>query len=118
VVTPSPAIGWGLHERDSLLERGPADVVLALAVIHHLAIGRNVPLSKVAELFSSIGKNIIIEFIPKDDSKVQHLLASRTDIFPNYSVDKFEEAFGQHFKLVAKKQISSSKRVMYLYTSK
>lgn len=118
VVTPSPAIGWGLKERDSLLERGPADVVLALAVIHHLAIGRNVPLPKIAELFSGIGKNIIIEFIPKDDSKVQHLLASRTDIFPNYSEESFEKAFNKHFKLASKKQISSSKRLMYLYTTK
>jgi len=116
VVTPSPAIGWGLRERDSLIERGPADVVFALAVIHHLAIGRNVPLPKVAELFSGLGKNVIIEFIPKDDSKVQHLLASRTDIFPDYSEEQFEAAFAQHFKLIGKKQIASSKRLMYLYT--
>lgn len=116
IAMPSPSIGWELTERMSLIDRGPADVVLALAVIHHLAIGRNVPLPKIAEMFSGIGKNIIIEFIPKEDSKVQHLLASRKDIFPGYTQDDFETAMGTYYKLVAKKQINHSKRWMYLYS--
>lgn len=116
VAVPSPSIGWELAERSSLLERGPADVVLALAVVHHLAIGRNVPLSKIATLLQKIGKNLIIEFIPKSDSKVQHLLASRKDIFPEYDEASFEEAMSAHFYLVSKKQISHSKRTLYLYS--
>jgi hypothetical protein len=116
VAVPSPAIGWELSERMSLIQRGPADVVLALAVVHHLAIGRNTPLPKIASLMSQIGKSIIIEFIPKSDSKVKHLLASRKDIFPDYDIEHFEKAMGTHFKLVAKKQISHSERWLYLYT--
>ena len=117
VAVPSPSIGWELNERSSLLERGPADVVFALAVIHHLAIGRNVPLPKIAELMSKIGKSIIIEFIPKSDSKVKHLLASRKDIFPNYDLESFEKAMGEHFKMVKKTQITNSERWLYLYTA-
>jgi len=116
IVSPSPSIGWELKERLSLNDRGPADVVLALAVVHHLAIGRNLPLSKIAEMFSGIGKNVIIEFIPKSDSKVQHLLASRPDIFPNYTTEDFEMAMAVHFKLQTKNRISNSKRWLYLYT--
>ncbi len=116
VAIPSPAIGWELNERQSLINRGPADVVFALAVVHHLAIGRNVPLPKIAELMNKIGKNIIIEFIPKSDSKVKHLLASRKDIFPGYTLENFEAAMGSYFKQVAKKQISHSERWLYLYT--
>lgn len=116
VAAPSPAIGWELAERLSLIERGPADVILALAVVHHISIGRNVPLPKFASLMNKIGSNIIIEFIPKSDSKVQHLLASRTDIFPNYDQKHFEAAMGAHFNLVAKKQIRSSERWLYLYS--
>jgi len=116
VAVPSPGIGWELAERSSLLDRGPADVVFALAVVHHLAIGRNVPLPKIAEMMSKIGKNIIIEFIPKSDSKVKHLLASRKDIFPNYNPESFETAMGSYFKLIKKTQISQSQRWIYLYT--
>lgn len=116
VVAPSPAIGWELGERFSLLQRGPADVVLALAVIHHLAIGRNVPFSKIATLLQKLGNNVIIEFVPKSDSKVQQLLASRPDIFPGYDTEHFEAAMGQQFKLISKKRIKSSERWLYLYS--
>ena len=116
IAMPSPSIGWELTERMSLNDRGPADVVLALAVIHHLAIGRNVPLYKIAEMLHGIGKNIIIEFIPKEDSKVEHLLASRKDIFPGYTQEDFEKAMASYFTLDTKKQIKHSKRWMYLYS--
>lgn len=115
---PSASVGWLGKERDSLFDRGPADVVLALAIIHHLAIGRNLPLEQIAAFFAKIGDNVIIEFVPKEDSKVQILLASREDIFPHYDADSFETAMNTHFKLIEKKQISGSKRTLYLYKRK
>ena len=77
---PSPALGWASEERASLEQRGPADVVLALALVHHLAIGNNVPLPNVAEFFARLGRHLVIEFVPKSDSQVQRMLSSRTDI--------------------------------------
>ncbi len=65
LTNPSPAIGWNNLERDSFLQRGPADVVMALALVHHLAISNNVPLVRVAELFATCGEWLIIEFVPK-----------------------------------------------------
>jgi len=115
---PSPAVGWMGRERDSLFRRGPADVVMALAIIHHLAIGRNLPLPEVAEFLASIGQHVIIEFVPKEDSKVQILLASRKDIFPQYDHGHFEQAMERHFKLVTKQPIKGSKRTLYLYQKK
>ncbi len=116
LATPSPAIGWALQERMSLFERGPVDVVLALALIHHLAIGRNIPLPRLAEIFAAIGRHVIIEFVPKDDSKVQHLLVSRKDIFDTYTQENFEAAMAQQFKHMQKKRIDGSKRWLYLYS--
>jgi hypothetical protein len=118
IARPSPAIGWALDERSSLFQRGPADVVLALALIHHLAIGRNVPLDKIATMLQKLGKHIIIEFVPKEDSKVQHLLSSRTDIFPHYTPEDFEAAMAAHFKLIKKTKINHSERTLYLYSSR
>lgn len=68
----------------SLVERGPADTVLALALIHHLAISNNLPFSKISQFMSAICSWLIIEFVPKGDSQVQRLLATRDDIFSEY----------------------------------
>lgn len=118
LTNPSPAIGWAHAERASLIQRGPADIVMALAIIHHLCIGNNLPFDKVAEFLRQIGKHVIIEFVPKGDSKVDHLLASRKDIFTTYDAKHFEAAMDRHFKLVEKKPVKGSKRSVYLYKAK
>jgi len=114
LTNPSPATGWENKERMSLLERGPADAVLALALIHHLAISNNLPLSMIAKFFHKICHSLIIEFVPKSDSQVQKLLASREDIFPDYTQESFEVKFGKHFKIKSQEKIRGSERVLYL----
>lgn len=117
LTNPSPAIGWNHAERDSFAARGPADLVLALAVIHHLAISNNVPLAQLAEFFASQAKWLIIEFVPKSDSQVQRLLASRKDIFPNYTQAGFEAAFQEKFKIHKAEAVQDSERQLYLLES-
>jgi hypothetical protein len=111
---PSPDIGWENKERSSLLRRGPADIVLALAVIHHLAISNNVPLSNLAEFFSSICDSLIIEFIPKSDTRVQKLLSTREDIFSDYDQQCFEHEFKNHFSVLNSALVKDSERSIYL----
>jgi len=118
LTNPSPAIGWENRERDSLLERGPVDLVLALALLHHLVISNNVPIEKVAEFFSKICKSLIVEFIPKSDSQVQRLLANRDDIFSEYKKDEFESIFSNYFTIKESKKVSGSQRTMYLMIKK
>ena len=113
LTNPSPAIGWAHEERGSLKDRGPADTVMALAIIHHLAISNNVPLVKVAEYFSKLCTNLIIEFVPKGDSQVNILLATREDIFDLYHENGFEAAFGQYFTITDKEPVRGTKRTMY-----
>jgi hypothetical protein len=114
LTNPSPSIGWANKERDSFAARGPADMALALALIHHLAISNNVPLLQVANFFAHVGKWLIIEFVPKSDSQVQKLLVSREDIFPNYTREGFESAFRQRFKIAEAVNVRESERVLYL----
>lgn len=114
LTNPSPSIGWGNEERDSFLGRGPADMVLALALIHHLAISNNVPLPQLAEFFAKVGKWLVIEFVPKADSQVQKLLVSREDIFPGYTREGFEEAFGRCFRIREAVPVRESERILYL----
>lgn len=110
----SPAIGWAHKERAALMERGPVDLVLALALIHHIAISNNVPLAKVAKFVSDSGQYLIIEFVPKTDSQVQKLLATREDIFSDYTKRGFEAAFGNYFEIIDSQPIKKSKRRLYL----
>jgi len=114
LTNPSPGIGWAAAERRSLADRGPVDLVVALALVHHLAIGNNVPLGMIAEFFARLGLWLIVEFVPKEDSQVQRLLASREDIFHNYKEAEFEEAFKGHYEIVRRERVRDSSRVIYL----
>ncbi|MBI4231703.1 SAM-dependent methyltransferase [Candidatus Peregrinibacteria bacterium] len=118
MTNPSSAIGWANEERSSLTDRGPADTVLALALIHHLAISNNLPLVNVAAYFSRLCEFLIIEFVPKNDSQVQRLLRTREDIFPDYTLDQFEEMFSRHFQILKSEKIEGTQRTLYLMKRK
>jgi len=118
LTNPSPALGWGHRERDSFLDRGPADTVIALALIHHLAISNNVPLDRLAEFFARAGRHLIIEFVPKSDSQVQRLLATREDVFPTYDLAGFERAFAGFFEILDQTGIEGSERTLFLMRRK
>ena len=113
LTNPSPAIGWGNAERDSLSGRGTVDTIMALALIHHLAISNNVPLERLADYFALLGQSLIIEFVPKSDSQVQRLLSSRKDIFPTYTQLDFERVFSQVFDIIESQSIEGSERTLY-----
>jgi len=114
LTNPSASIGWENQERSSLINRGPTDVVLALALLHHLVISNNLPLEKISSFFSNICNYLIIEFIPKNDSQVKRLLQNREDIFDDYSKENFESAFKKHFTIIESKQLVDSERIMYI----
>jgi hypothetical protein len=111
---PSPALGWANRERPSMAERGPADVAMALALVHHLAIGNNVPLEMIADYFAELALALIIEFVPKADPMVETLLATREDIFPNYDQAGFERAFAERFAIERVEGVKETERVLYL----
>ena len=118
LANPSPGLGWAGQERDALADRGPADLVLALALVHHIALGNNVPLPEVAAFLARLGRALVIEFVPKGDPKVELLLASREDIFDDYHADGFEAAFAPWYEVEARAPIEGSARVLYLLRSR
>ena len=114
LANPSPAIGWHHAERRSLVQRGPADAALALALVHHLAIGSNVPLDAIAAFFSEICRALIVEFVPREDSQVQRMLALREDVFAGYSRSTFEAAFRPYFEVLESTDLADTVRTLYL----
>jgi hypothetical protein len=115
---PSPAIGWANEERNSFWNRINTDVLMALALIHHLAISFNISFPMMAELFSSKTNYLLIEFVPKNDPKVQQLLSHRKDIFDHYKQTDFEESFSNYFEILKKETIQSTDRILYLMKRK
>ncbi len=114
LTNPSARSGWAHEERDSFADRGPADLVLALALVHHLAIAHNLPLVRIAEFFARIAKALVIEFVPKTDSQVQRMLATRIDIFDEYTRADFEAAFSTCFTIEQAFPVRDAERVVYL----
>ncbi len=113
LTNPSPGLGWVLEERDSLLQRINGGAVMALALIHHLVIANNVPMAEVASFFHRLAGKLIIEFVPKEDSQVKRLLASREDIFPHYDIAHFEQAFTQYFTVLDRQEIDGTQRTLF-----
>ncbi len=115
LTNPSPSQGWDHREWPSLADRGPFDVVMALALVHHLAIGNNVPLDGVAEMLGRLGTSVIIEWVPKDDPQVQRLLSAREDIFAGYTEEAFRAAFARVGREIAREPVGASGRTLYLF---
>ena len=115
---PSPAQGWQQAERSGWLQRGPADAVLALAVVHHLAIGRNVPLPAAIDWLMRIAPTGVVEFADKDDVQVQRMLAQRQDIFPDYSLESFLAEVGKRARIVETARLEPSRRTLVWFDAR
>lgn len=96
---PSPAQGWRGRERASLTQRGRPDLILALALVHHLVISGQVPLDEVVDELAATGAEIVVEFVSKSDAMVQRLLANRDDLFDDYTPEHFEKRLSERFTL-------------------
>jgi hypothetical protein len=114
---PAPAIGLNNEERMSFKERVKADLVLALALIHHLAIGKNIPFSGMADFFQQLGHYLVIEFIPKEDEKIRFMLQQKKDVYQDYTEENFLAVFSGRYKLLDRQVVGTSKRTLYLMES-
>lgn len=113
IAHPTPQSGFDAGERPQFFDRIVPDTILALALLHHLAISNNLPFGKLAEFFSRHCRNLIIEYVPKEDRQTQKLLRSREDIFSHYTKEDFEKEFGKYFRTAEKNKLPHSERIMY-----
>ena len=109
---PSPGQGWNECERQGLARRANADALLALAFVHHLAIGRNIPLPELAMWLTGLAPHGVIEFVPKQDPMVQRLLALREDIFPDYTEAHFLHCLARTARIVETQTVTGSGRTL------
>jgi hypothetical protein len=114
LTVPSPAIGWDNAERESFGIRLKANLVLALALVHHLAIAHNVPLQLITTWLQPMGEYLVIEFVPKHDEKVKLLLQNRKDIFDDYTLENFKSIFAAAFQILKEEKVGNSNRILFL----
>jgi ribosomal protein L11 methylase PrmA len=115
LTNPGGAIGWANEERGTIQDRLQCDMVMALALVHHLAISNNVPFVRFAEYLGRFAKYILVEFVPKEDTQVQKLLSTRKDIFPDYDILSFKDAFANNYTLLSEESIPGTKRTLLLF---
>lgn len=118
LANPTPNQGWAEIERKGFLQRGPADAVLALAVVHHLAIARNIPLVQLLDWLLDLAPQGLVEFVPKSDPLLQRLLYLREDIFADYTEENFLAYIKQRADIVKSEIISDSGRSLVWYKKK
>jgi hypothetical protein len=114
LVNPSPGVGWANDERSSLRDRGPADLVMALALVHHVAIGRNVPLGLLIDELARLGRWIVLEWVPKTDPRVAQLLRHREDVFADYREEVLRDEIGARLQIVDERRIDDTDRLLFL----
>ena len=112
---PAPSQGWAERERKGLGGRADADALLALALVHHLAIGRNMPIAGVVDWLVSLAPEGVIEFVPKSDPMVRELLRLREDIFPDYEFGQFEASLSERAEIVRVETVADSGRQLVWY---
>lgn len=110
---PSPGLGWDSRKRPGLSDRGPADLVLALALIHHLVFSSCVPLRLIAEWFASLTRYLLVEFVPFTDPMVKKLLENRRGEHHPYSLEVFQSSFGELFCFEEQLALQNG-RILYL----
>ncbi|MBI4265892.1 MAG: class I SAM-dependent methyltransferase [Acidobacteria bacterium] len=118
LVNPSPSQGWRGVERESLAARGPADALLAIAVIHHLAIARNVPLEEIVELFTGLAPEGVVGFVPPADARAQALFRGREEIFRAYTLENFLARLQSRARIVRQQPLPGGHRVLVWYSTR
>jgi hypothetical protein len=112
---PSPALGFDLAERTSLLDRPPADLALALALLHHLRLHHSIPFSRLAGFLAKLAPSLVVEYASPDDSQVRTLISRRGSVPDDYSHHGFVSAFSGHFRLRREVRIPGMDRWLFWF---
>lgn len=112
---PSPSQGWREIERGGLSKRQRPDGILALALLHHLVIGQNIPLHEAIDWIIDLAPTGIIEFVPKNDPMVKTLLMYREDIFPDYTEVNFMSHINKKAKIIKEEILTKEGRKLVWY---
>lgn len=114
VADPSPNWGWRNQERSDLQTRSKPELVLCLALIHHVVITANIPLAEFIDWLAGLTNKLVIEYVSRKDDKVQTLLRNKEDKYQDYSRESLESNLARHFVISSQKDVNDGDRTLYL----
>ena len=117
VANPTPATGWRNADRSSFLARatGSFDMVLCLALLHHVLVDARIPLVEVVDLIGDLTRrDAIVEFVGREDPMFRRIARGRDALFERVTVAAFERAAERRFAVVRAEPLPDSHRVVYL----
>ena len=109
----SPNQGWRGAERKSLEKRGRPDLILCLALIHHIVIAANIPMSEFIDWLDDLGGDLIIEFVTAGDAMAQMLLRNKTDQYQDYTIAEFERLVAKRYQIADSEELKGGRRKIY-----
>lgn len=118
IANPSPGLGWAGQERLSFLDRAEVDLVVLLAVVHHLRVSGGIPFERQAQLLAQIGRSALVEWVPWDDTQVRRITSLPAGSFPDYTLDSFRQAFDRYFGTRWYRPVADTGRIMFLFDSR
>jgi hypothetical protein len=113
LASPSPGLGWRNAERATLPERGRPELVLALALLHHLVITGNVPLPEAVDWLVGLGDELVIEFVGRNDPMVETLLRNKTERYADYDAAGLERTLEARGRIVRRVRLPGGTRTLY-----
>jgi ribosomal protein L11 methylase PrmA len=118
LVNPSPGQGWRGAERQTLSDRGRPDALLALSVVHHIAIARNVPVDQVVSFLTTLAAEGVVGFVPPNDSRARPLFRGREEIFRDYTFETFLALLQQRARIVKRASIPGGERTLLWFSTR
>lgn len=114
---PSPGIGWNGTERPPLPARSQPDLILALAVIHHLALTHNVPTAAILDNFASLDSEVVLEIPTENDQMVKTLMRhKRAGTHDAYTLEAIESQIADRFEVRSREELPGGSRVIFHLT--
>jgi len=114
IADPSPNWGWRNRERTDLQTRSKPDMVLCLALIHHVVITANIPLAEFIDWLAGLTDKLVIEYVSRRDDKVETLLRNKEDKYQDYSRESLEASLKRHFDIRQQQEVNNGDRTLYL----
>ncbi len=114
VADPSPNWGWRNRERSDLQTRSKPDLVLCLALVHHVVISANIPLEEFIDWLAGLTDKLVIEYVSRKDDKVKTLLRNKEDKYRDYSRESLQANLKKHFEICQQLDINNGDRTLYL----
>lgn len=110
----SPGQGWAGCERKAFDKRTMPDLVISLALIHHLRISANVPVAMFLDWLRALGSTVILEFVDRHDEMVEKLLTNKKEQYDDYNKDAFQRAVEDRFVIRESKDLKGGRRTIYM----